>query len=116
MRSVGWSALTYRKVLVSLEYFYRSSLVWVKHVPVIDCSIRNQTQACFTEPLPKYDILIHCGRLQFGFLGKVEDLEGPRLCLQRDNLLGPVHDSTICFDRSFHYIVIVFEVNYDDFW
>jgi hypothetical protein len=30
-------------------------------------------------------------------------------------LFGPVHDGTVCLDRSLHYIVIVFEVDNDDF-
>ena len=37
------------------------------------------------------------------------------MCLQRNNLLCPVHDSTICFDRSTDDIVVVLEVNDNDF-
>ena len=82
---------------------------------MIYSSICNEAQCRFTEPLPEHNILIHRGRLQLGFLAQVEYLEGPGLCLERNNLLCPVHDSTIGFDWSPDDIVTVLKVDDYDF-
>lgn len=37
------------------------------------------------------------------------------MCLQRNDLLGPVHDGTIRLDRSANDIIIVFEIDDYDF-
>jgi hypothetical protein len=78
---------------------------------MVDCCIRNETKRCIAEPLPEYDVLVHCRRLQLLLLAQVKYLEGPGLCLERNDLFRPVHDGTIGFDRSPDDIVIVFEIN-----
>jgi hypothetical protein len=92
--------LTYRKILVSLEDLYRSCLIWIKDIPVVNCGICHQTNGRHAEPLPEDNILIHCRGLQLCLLTKVEYLQGPRLCLQCYDLLRPVHDGTIRLDRA----------------
>jgi hypothetical protein len=104
---------TYREILVSLEDFNRSCLSRFEDIPVIDCSICYQTQRCLAEPLPEYHILVHCRRLQLCLRAEVKYLQGSRLCLERNDLLAPVHDGTISFDWSPNDIIALLEV-YDD--
>jgi hypothetical protein len=48
-------------------------------------------------------------------LAQVEYLEGPGLCLKRNDLLGPVHDGTISLNWSADDIVTVLKVDDYDF-
>lgn len=82
---------------------------------MVNCCVCHQTQCCLAEPLPENNILVHCSRLQLLLLTKVKDLERPGLGLQRNNILGPVHDSTIGLDRSSNDIATVLEFDDYDF-
>ena len=106
---------THCKILVSLEDFNWGWLIRVKYIPVVDCSIGYKAQRCLAEPLPEHNILVHCCRLQLCLGTEIEYLEGSGLCLERNNLLRPVHDGTIGFDRSPNYIIVLLEVDDDDF-
>lgn len=77
--------------------------------------LRNQAQRSFAEPFPEHHILVHRGRLQLRLLTQVEYLECAGLCLQRDDLLRPVHDGTIRLDGSSDGIIVVLEVDDYDF-
>ena len=77
--------------------------------------VRNKTDAVFREPLPKYYVLIHVGRFQLRPPTKVKNLQRPLLCLQGNDLLRPVHDSTIGLDRPPHDTIVVLEIDDNDF-
>ena len=49
------------------------------------------------------------------FLCQVKDLQGPRLGFERNDLLVPVHDSAIGLDWPLGDLIVVLEVNDDDF-
>jgi len=53
--------------------------------------------------------------LEFELLAEVEDLERPLVCFKRDNLLSPVHKSTVGLDRSPDNFIIVLKVDDYDF-
>jgi hypothetical protein len=106
---------TYCKILISLEDFNWGWLICVKDIPVVNCSICHQAQRCLAEPLPENHVLVHCRRLQLCLGTEVEYLEGSGLCLERNNLLRPVHNGTIGFDGSPNDIVGLFKVDDNDF-
>ncbi len=113
MREEG--IITYREICVPVKNFRRLRLSRIKDIPVVYGSICNEPQACFAEPLPKYNILIHCGRLELLFLYEVEDLKGSLLGFEGDDLLVPMHDGTISFDRLPNDVVVILHVDDDDF-
>lgn len=49
------------------------------------------------------------------FLVQIEDLKGSLLSLERDDLPMPVHDCTVSLDWPAHDLVIMLEVDNDDF-
>lgn len=53
-------------------------------------------------------------RLQLRLGLKVEDLKGSRLCLECNDLLIPVHDSTVRVDRPPYDFIVIFEVDNDN--
>lgn len=53
--------------------------------------------------------------MEFELLAEVEDLERPLVCFKRDNLLSPVHKSTVGLDRSPDNFIIVLKVDDYDF-
>lgn len=81
---------------------------------MIDGSFRDQTEAPFAKPFPEDHILIHGGRFDLLFGGQIEDLNGPRLGFESNDLSVPVHDSTIGVDRSLYDFIVVLEVDDDD--
>lgn len=83
---------------------------------MINRVIRDQAKARLTEPFPEHHVLVHCGGFQFSLLRQVEDLKCSRLCLQGDDLFGPVHDRTVGLDRPPNNIIAILEINDDDFW
>jgi hypothetical protein len=87
---------------------------WVEDVPVVDGSFSDQTQAGLTEPFPKDNIFVHCGRLQLGFGTQVEYLERPLLRLESNNLFAEVHDGTVSLDGPSDDIVAILEIDDDD--
>lgn len=87
----------------------------IKDVPVIDGGLCNETQCCFAEPLPEHNILVHGCRLELRLLAEIEYLEGPRLCLEGNDLLCPVHDCTIGLDWASRDIVALLQVDDDNF-
>lgn len=81
---------------------------------MVDTCIRDESQALFVEPLPVYNVLVHGGRLQLLFLSQIENLKGPRLGFERNDLLVPVHDGAIGLDWPPDDIEVVLEVDDDD--
>jgi hypothetical protein len=87
----------------------------IENVPVVHRSISDKTQAGVAEEFPEYNILVHCRGFQLGFGRKVKYLQRPLLRLERDDLFAEVHDGTISLDGTSCDIVVVLEVNDDDF-
>lgn len=75
--------------------------------------VGNKSQALLIEPFPVDNVLVHGGRFQLLFLSQVKDLKSPRLRLERDNLLVPVHDRTVGLDWAPDDIVVVLEFDDD---
>ena len=82
---------------------------------MIDGRICYQTQAFLAVPFPVNDIFQHRVRVDLQFLPEIEDLQRPLLCLECNDLFSPMHDGTIGLNRSLNYIIIVLEIDYDDF-
>lgn len=55
------SAQTYCEIGSSVKYLGRVGLTLVKHVPVIDRGICNQTECIYANPLPEEHVLVHGG-------------------------------------------------------
>lgn len=78
-------------------------------------TVRDHTEGGEANPLPIYDILIHRCRLEFDFLAKVEDLKGSLVRLERDDLPLPVHNRTIGLDRAPGDLIVILEIDDNDF-
>ena len=74
---------------------------------MVDRGICDQTEGVCADPLPEDDIFVHGVGLQLCFLGQIEDLQSPRLCLERDDLFIPVHDGTVGLDWPLCDLIIV---------
>jgi len=81
---------------------------------MIDCCVGHQTKTCFAVPFPEDNIFVHGGRFELLFGTQVEDLNSSGLSLEGNDLLVPVHDGTICVDRSLDDFIVVFEINDDN--
>lgn len=81
---------------------------------MIDRGFRDETQARLAEPLPVDNILIHDSRFQLLLCGKVEDLDGPSLRLESDDVFEPVHNSTVRGNWALDDFIIVFQVDDND--
>lgn len=78
---------------------------------MVNRNVCHQTQTRIAEPLPVHDILIHNRRLQLLLCRQVEDLDCPSLRFESDDVLGPMHDSTVRVDRPFDDFIVVLEVD-----
>lgn len=107
--------LTHVEVGVALEDLDGRILGGVIDIPVVDTAGCDEAQSGFTDPLPELNILVHCAGLELLLLLKVEDLEGPGLGLEGNDLLVPVHDSTVGLDRPARYVVAILELDNDNF-
>jgi hypothetical protein len=105
---------TYRQLRIPIKDLDRSRLGWVPDVPMIDRRLGHEAETTLAIPLPKDHVLVHDSGLEFLFDPQIEDLNSSRLCLESDDLLGPVHDSAIGVDGSFDDFIAVFEVNDND--
>lgn len=105
----------YIQIWKSLEDLYGVALRRVEDIPMVDGVIRDETNARFTDPLPVYDILVHCSRLQLLLCRQIEGLNCS--CLpQGDDVSVPVHDGTVCIDGAANDLIVVLEINDDDLW
>ena len=53
--------------------------------------------------------------MKFDLLAEIKDLERPLICFERDDLLGPVHEGTVCLDWSPDDFIVVLKVDDDNF-
>lgn len=79
----------------------------VENVPVVDGGICDKAQGVLVEESPEDNILIHGMRLQLLLAVQVEDLQRPRLGLERDDLLVPVQQSAVRFDVASYYVIAI---------
>lgn len=79
-----------------------------------DGGVRDQTQARLAKPFPVYNILAHQRGLELLLCLKVKDLDCSRLCFQGNNISRPVHDGTVCINRTLDDLIVVLEVDDDD--
>lgn len=103
------------QVWVALEDLDRGLLRRLEDIPVVDRRVCNQANRGLTNPLPKDDILVHSCRLQLRLLLQVEDLQGPRLSSQGDDLSREVHNGAIGLDGPPHNVVAILEVDDNNF-
>ena len=83
----------------------------IEKIPMVDRGVRDHSQACFTEPFPKYNVLGHSMGLQLGFVLQIEQLYGSTLSLERDDLFARMHDGAIGVNGTFgDHAAIVLEV------
>lgn len=75
----------------------------------------DKAESRLADPLPVLDVLAHGAGLELLLLLEVEDLQCPRLRLEGDDLALPVHDSTVGLDGPPCDIVVVLELDDDDF-
>lgn len=90
-------------------------LAGVVDVPVVDGRVGDEAEGVLANPLPVLDILVHRGRLELRLGLEVEDLQHLGLGLQGDNMTGPVHDGAVGLYGAPDDIVVVLEVDDDDF-
>ena len=83
---------------------------------MIHTSRCNEAKSRLADPFPVLDVLAHGAGLELLLLFEIEDLQRPRLGLEGDDLALPVHDSTVSLDGSPCDIVVVLELDDDDFW
>jgi hypothetical protein len=107
---------SYREVGISIKNLGRLNSRGIHDVPVVDGSLGDETQASFANPFPEDNVLVHCAGLEFGFGCKIKYLKCPRLGLERNDLLVPVHDSTISLNGPSDDIVSIFQLDDDHFW
>jgi hypothetical protein len=107
--------LTHVEVSIALKDLDRRILRSVKDVPVVDTASCDEAQGGLADPLPELDILVHCAGLELLLLLEVEDLKGPGLSLESNDLFVPVHDSTVGLDGPARYVVAILELNNDNF-
>lgn len=98
----------------SVEDFLRLILGGIEDVPVVDGIVRHQPQTPLIVPLPEHHILRHDRGLELLLRREVEYLDRPRLRLEGDDVLVPVHDGTVRVDGALNDLIIVFQVNDDD--
>jgi hypothetical protein len=106
---------THRKIRISVKQLLRLGGSWIHDVPVVHGSVGDQAQASLAEPFPKDNVFVHCSRLELGFGAQIKYLERPLLGLQRDDLFGEVHDGTVSLDGSSNDIIVVLQIDDDDF-
>ena len=80
---------------------------------MIDARGGNQTESGLANPTPEDDVLVMGVCLQTLLGLEVEQLQGPLLCLERDDGLGQVHDGAICSDRAANDVMEVLQVDDD---
>lgn len=107
--------MTHVEVSIALEDLDRRILRSVVDVPVVDTASCDEAQSGFADPLPELNILVHCAGLELLLLLEIEDLKGPGLGLESNDLLVPVHDSTVGLDRPACYVVAILELDNDNF-
>lgn len=101
------------KIAVPLKNLDWGGLGRIKYIPVKYARIRDKTQRTLADPLPEHDVLRHRKRLQLPFGIQVEDLQSA-LGLERDDILGPVHDGAVGLDGSPRDIVAVVQIDNHD--
>jgi hypothetical protein len=67
-----------------------------------------------TEPLPVHNILVHDRRLELRLGCQVEYLDCLALRFEGNDILGPVHNSTVRVDGPFDDFIVVLEINDDN--
>lgn len=88
-------------------------MVGAEDVPVVHTLVTHESQGSLVDPPPIYNILGHGARLE-ALLGlQIEQLEGPRLGLERDDGLGQVHYGALGADGPPDDVVEVLEVQND---
>lgn len=106
-----WFAFTYAQVGKSVKDLNGLRLGRVKDIPVVDGSLRHQTQGLVTKPLPVHNILVHDSRLELLLCGQIENLDRSTLGFEGDDVAGPVHDGTVRVDRPLDNFIIVLQVD-----
>lgn len=104
------------EVSITLKHLDGGILSGIVDIPVVDATCRDKTNGRFADPLPELDILVHGAGLELLLLLKVEDLQGPGLGLESNDLLVPVHDGTVGLDGAAGDIVAVLELDDDNLW
>ena len=82
---------------------------------MVDAGGSDETNGGLADPLPELDVLVHCAGLELLLLFEVEDLEGSGLGLEGNDLASPVHDGTVGLDGPPRDVVLVLELDDDDF-
>jgi hypothetical protein len=82
---------------------------------VVDRPVGHEAQRRVAYPLPEDHLLLHGEGLELGLVRQVEDLNGVLLGPKRNDGLFPVHDGTVGLDGAAHDIVVVLQVDDDDF-
>lgn len=106
---------TYGKVGVTLEDLNGCCLGAIKNIPVVDSGICDKAKRGLGDPLPEHDVFVHSGRLQLRLVVEIEYLERSRLCLEGNDVARPVHDGTVGLDGAPCDIVVVLEIDDNDF-
>ena len=82
---------------------------------MIDGAVGHKTQSRIAYPLPEDDLFLHGEGLELGLVCQVKNLYGMLLGSEGDDGLLPVHDGTVSLDGASHNIIVVLEVDDDDF-
>ena len=106
----------YRETRIAIKHLLGLLLRLIKDIPVVYRCIRDKTERIDTNPFPKSNVFMELCRLDLLSLAQVKNLQCPSLCLQSNNVSMPVHDSTVCFNRSTNNLIVVPEVDDIDLW
>ena len=101
------------EVGVPLEDLDGGGLGRIEYIPVKNARVGDKAQRTLADPLPEHNVLGHRIRLQLPFGVQVEDLQSA-LGLERDDILGPVHDGAVSLDGSPRDIIAVVQIDDDD--
>ena len=106
---------TYVQVSIAFEHLDRRILSSIIHIPVIDTGGCDEAESRLADPLPELNVLINGAGLELLPLFQIEYLQCPRLGLQGDDLLIPVHDGTVGLDGPSRHVVAILEFDNDNF-
>ncbi len=111
---VSHRGITYAEVWQSVKDLLWLRLGRVEDIPVVDRGVRNHTQTSLAEPLPVDNIFIHDRGLELLLGCEIENLNCSTLGLESNDVLGPVHDSTVRVDGPLDNFIVVLQINDDD--